>query len=69
MGYEIKNGKLSHAIKDTTISGNAVDILSSITMVSNDFIWDVTGLCSKFQSMILATGGPYVKCNLFLGKE
>ena len=69
MGYEIKNGKLSHAIKDTTISGNAVVILSSITMVSNDFIWDVTGLCSKFQSMILATGGPYVKCNLFLGKE
>lgn len=69
MGYEIKKGNISHAIKDTTISGNAIDILSSISMVSKDFLWDITGLCSKYQSMILATGGPYIKCNLLLGKE
>lgn len=69
LGYQIRNGKILGAIRDTTISGNAIEILSSISMISNDFQWDITGLCGKFQSMILATGGPYIKCDLFLGKE
>ncbi|MEG0806670.1 MAG: TldD/PmbA family protein [Erysipelotrichaceae bacterium] len=69
MGYIIENGKITNAINDTTISGNAMDMLASISMVSNDFQWDISGLCGKMQSMILASGGPYIKCNLYLGKD
>jgi len=69
MGYHIKNGRIDRAIYDTTISGNAVDVLKSISMLSKDLIWDYTGLCGKMQSMIVGIGGPYIKCNLYLGRD
>ena len=34
LGYEIKGGKLGNAIKDTTISGVAFDVLKTIEMIS-----------------------------------
>ena len=39
LGYEIKNGKIGKAIKDTTISGVAFDMLNTVTMVSRDMKW------------------------------
>ena len=45
MGYEIKNGKVKQAIKDTTISGIAFDVLKTVSMISDEmnveFWWNV----------------------------
>jgi TldD protein len=67
MGYEIKNGKLGKAIKDTTISGVAFDMLSTVDMVSDEFDIHCTGFCGKKQRMIVSHGGPSLKCRLHVG--
>jgi len=67
MGYEIKNGKLGKAIKDTTISGVAFDLLKSVTMVSNDMKWDSSGMCGKKQGIPVGMGGPAIKCRVNIG--
>ncbi|MDO9577430.1 MAG: TldD/PmbA family protein [Candidatus Cloacimonadales bacterium] len=67
MGYEIKNGKLGKAIKDTTISGVAFDLLKTVTMVSDDMKWDSSGMCGKKQSIPVGMGGPAIKCRVNLG--
>ena len=36
LGYEINNGKIGRAIKDTTISGVAFDVLKTVTMTSSE---------------------------------
>ena len=46
-GYEIKNGKLGRAIKETTISGVAFDVLKTVSMVSNEMYWAVGGCVVK----------------------
>jgi len=67
MGYEIKNGVLGKAIKDTTISGMAFDMLSTVDMVSDEFDIHCTGFCGKKQRMIVSHGGPSLKCRLHVG--
>jgi len=67
MGYEIKNGKLGRAIKDTTISGVAFDILKTIDMVGKDIIWSASGHCGKKTPLGTAMGGPDIKCRLQIG--
>lgn len=67
MGYEIKNGKLGRAIKDTTISGIAFDVLQSVTMVSDDMIWLNGGMCGKKQPITVGMGGPAIKCKVNIG--
>ena len=67
MGYEIKKGKLGRAIKDTTISGVAFDMLKTVSMVSNDMHWDNSGYCGKGQLMTVGMGGPAIKCKANLG--
>jgi TldD protein len=67
MGYEIKNGKLGSAIRDTTISGVAFDVLQTVTMLSDQMTWDSVGTCGKKQPMPCGMGGPAVKCKLSLG--
>ena len=66
-GYEIKNGKLGKAIKDTTISGVAFDVLKTITMVSDDMVWSCGGMCGKKQLIPVGMGGPAVKCKINIG--
>ena len=66
MGYEIKNGQLGRAIKDTTISGVAFDMLKTISMISDDMFWSF-GLCGKGQMMPVSAGGPAIKCRVHLG--
>jgi len=66
-GYEIKNGKLVKGIKDTTISGIALDMLKSISMVSDDMNWSCGGMCGKKQLIPVGMGGPAVKCKVKIG--
>lgn len=67
MGYEIKNGKLGKAIKDTTISGVAFDMLKTVTMVSDDLSWSNSGMCGKKQPITVGMGGPAIKCSVNIG--
>ncbi|MBT3169529.1 MAG: TldD/PmbA family protein [Candidatus Cloacimonetes bacterium] len=67
LGYEIKNGKLGKAIKDTTMSGVAFDLLKTVTMVSDDMAWDCSGMCGKKQPIPVGMGGPALKCKVNLG--
>lgn len=67
LGYEIKNGKLGRAIKDTTISGVAFDVLKSVTAVSDDMTWGNGGMCGKKQMITVGMGGPAIKCKVNIG--
>ncbi len=67
MGYEIKKGKLGRAIKDTTISGVAFEMLKTVDMVSDEFHVGTTGFCGKKQRMIVSHGGPSLKCKVHVG--
>ncbi|MFP4661414.1 MAG: TldD/PmbA family protein [Halanaerobiales bacterium] len=66
-GYEIKNGKLGRAIKDTTISGVAFDMLKTITMISDEMYWSNGGMCGKKQMIPVGMGGPAIKCKVNVG--
>lgn len=67
MGYEIKNGKLGKALRDTTISGVAFDMLKTVTMVSDDMSWSCAGMCGKKQMIPVGMGGPALKCKINIG--
>lgn len=66
-GYEIKNGKLGRAIKDTTISGVAFDVLKTVSMISNEMYWSSGGMCGKKQIIPVGFGGPAIKCKVNIG--
>jgi TldD protein len=67
LGYEIKNGKLGKAIKETTISGVAFEMLKTVDMVSDDMHWECGGFCGKKQPMTVGMGGPAVRCEINIG--
>ncbi len=67
MGYEIENGKVTRAIRDTTIAGVAFDMLKTITHVSEDLTWGKGGMCGKKQMIPVGMGGPAVKCKITIG--
>lgn len=67
LGYEIKNGKLGKALKDTTISGVAFDVLQNVTMVSDDMKWSCGGMCGKKQMIPVGMGGPAIKTKINIG--
>jgi TldD protein len=67
MGYEIKNGRLGRAIRDTTISGVAFDLLRTVTMLSDEMTWSSSGMCGKKQPMPVGMGGPSDKCRVNIG--
>ena len=66
-GYEIKKGKLGRAILDTTVSGMAFDMLKTVDMISDDVYWCTSGMCGKGQPMMVAMGGPELRCKIMLG--
>jgi len=66
-GYEIKNGKLGAAVRDTTISGVAFELLKTVTMLSDEMTWDSGGMCGKKQMIAVGMGGPAVKCRVNIG--
>lgn len=67
LAYEIKHGKLGHAILDTTVSGVAFDLLKTVDMVSDNMIWSSSGFCGKKQPMSTAQGGPELRCRMMIG--
>ncbi len=67
LGYEIKNGQLGRAIRDTTISGVAFDVLKTIDMIADDMSWANGGMCGKKQLIPVGMGGPAVKCRVNIG--
>lgn len=69
LGYEIKNGKLGRAIKDTTLSGSAIKMLQSVDAVSADMCWENSGYCGKKQPMVVSMGGPALRAKAQLGGE
>ncbi len=69
LGYEIKNGKLGRAIKNTTISGSAIKMLQSVDALSEDMHWENGGYCGKKQPMVVSMGGPAIRAKAQLGGE
>ncbi|HPB66534.1 MAG TPA: TldD/PmbA family protein, partial [Spirochaetales bacterium] len=67
MGFEIKGGKLGEAVRDTTISGVAFDMLKTVAAVSDDMSWSCGGMCGKKQSIPVGMGGPAVRCRVNVG--
>ena len=67
LGYEIKNGKLGKAIRETNISGVAFDMLKTVDMISDDMHWECGGFCGKKQAMTTGMGGPAIRCELNVG--
>ena len=66
-GYEIKNGKLGKAIRETSVSGLAFEMLKTVDMISDDMVWDVAGFCGKKQRMTTGMGGPALRCDINIG--
>jgi len=67
MGYEIKNGKIGKALRETTISGVAFEMLKTVDMISDDMYWECAGFCGKKQPMTVSMGGPAIRCDLNIG--
>ena len=67
MGYEIVNGKLGRALRDTTISGVAFNMLKTVDMLSDSVSWDFAGYCGKKQPMAVSMGGPSIRCKVNIG--
>ena len=67
MGYEIKNGKIGKALRETTISGVAFEMLKTVDMISDDMYWECAGFCGKKQPMTVSCGGPAIRCDLNMG--
>ena len=69
LAYEIKNGKLGAAIRDTTVSGSAIKVLQSVDAVSSDMHWEAAGYCGKKQPMVVSMGGPALRARAHLGGQ
>jgi TldD protein len=69
LAYEIRNGKLGRALRDTTISGSAIKVLQSVDAVSDDLYWSCSGYCGKKQPMVVSMGGPALRARVHVGGE
>lgn len=67
LGYEIRNGRIGRALRDTTISGSAIDVLRSVDAVGDDMYWTCSGYCGKKQPMVVSMGGPALRARAHLG--
>jgi len=67
LAYEIRKGKLGRAIRETTISGVAFEMLKTVDMVSDDMTWECSGFCGKKQPMTVGAGGPALRCDMNIG--
>ena len=69
LGYEINQGRLGRAIRDTTLSGSAIKVLQSVDAVSDDMFWSCNGYCGKKQPMVVAMAGPALRAQAHLGGQ
>ena len=69
-GLEIKDGKFTgKVVAPVVISGYVVDLLSSISMVSDKVTVHGSGMCGKGHKewVYVSDGGPYLKAEAKLG--
>lgn len=59
-GYVIRNGEIAEPIRDTSITGVAIEALKKITAVGKDFGIE-TGFCGKGQIAFVSSGGPHMR--------
>ncbi|BAA30669.1 458aa long hypothetical protein [Pyrococcus horikoshii OT3] len=59
-GYVIRNGEIAEPIRDTSITGVAIEALKKITAVGKDFGIEV-GFCGKGQTAFVSSGGPHMR--------
>jgi TldD protein len=69
LAYEIRNGRVGRAIRDTTLSGSAIKVLQSVDAVSDDMHWSCAGYCGKKQTMVVSMGGPALRARAHLGGQ
>jgi len=69
LAYEIRGGKLGAAVRDTTLSGNALKVLQSVDGVGSDMKWSCSGYCGKKQPMVVSVGGPSLRARAQLGGQ
>ena len=69
LGYEIIQGRLGRAIRDTTLSGSAIKVLQSVDAVSDDMVWSCNGYCGKKQPMVVSMAGPALRAQAHLGGQ
>jgi len=69
LAYEIRNGKVGRAVRNTTVSGSAIKVLQSVDAVSDDMYWTCSGYCGKKQPMVVSMGGPALRARAHLGGE
>ena len=69
-GLEIKDGKFTgKMVSPVVISGYVIDLLSSISMVSDKVVVHGSGMCGKGHKewVYVSDGGPYLKAEARLG--
>lgn len=69
-GLEVKDGELTgEVVSPVVISGSVLDLLGSVSMVSEEFEMDGIGMCGKGYKewVYVADGGPYLKARAKLG--
>lgn len=69
-GLEIRDGKFTgEIVSPVVISGSVLDLLGSVSMVSEEFEMDGIGMCGKGYKewVYVADGGPYLKARAKLG--
>ncbi|MGQ4910805.1 MAG: TldD/PmbA family protein [Candidatus Thorarchaeota archaeon] len=60
-GYLIENGELSQMVRDVSLAGNILEVLSKIDGIGNDLEFDA-GTCGKNgQAVPTMTGGPHAR--------
>ncbi len=59
-GYVIRDGEIAESIKDTSISGIAIEALKHISAVGKDFGLEM-GRCGKGQMAYVSSGGPHMR--------
>ncbi len=67
---EIEHGRLTdNIVSPVVISGSVLDLLGSVSMVSEEFEMDGIGMCGKGYKewVFVADGGPYLKARAKLG--
>jgi TldD protein len=69
LAYEIKSGRIGRAVRNTTLSGSALEVLKAVDGVSDDDVWTCSGYCGKKQPMVVSMGGPALRTRAHLGGE
>ncbi len=58
--YEIVKGEIGRPVKNMSISGNLLEVLSKVSLVGKDFDLEY-GRCGKGQIAYVSSGGPHVR--------